>query len=169
MINIDLFCKGNLPHLQQIFSGLNMLEDKNLCKVDVHCKDIHTAFGGVMDLFSDDKPICFLIFDGVKVAIDTLDGYNFNDKFSRESNLQLMDRIADEVDFYFKRSYSAEVNAVLHNESKIYPLGFNYFVNDRRRTIQKKINKRLGKSLKCRLSEILPPPPIGEKNFCGRF
>ncbi len=159
MINIYLVSKGNLPHLQQIYSGLNMLEYKNVCKVDVLGKDMYgKTFGGVMDLFPDNKPICLLNIDGAKVVVDTLDGYNFNDSLSQENNLKLMDKIADEADFYFKRSYSDDLNASLRNRSKIYPLGLNYQVNDRKRNIQKKLSK---KSLKKYLLNSVTPPYWG--------
>jgi hypothetical protein len=159
MINIYLVSKGNLPHLQQIYSGLNMLEYKNVCKVDVLGKDMYgKTFGGVMDLFPDNKPICLLNIDGAKVVVDTLDGYNFNDSLSQENNLKLMDKIADEADFYFKRSYSDDLNASLRNRSKIYPLGLNYQVNDRKRNIQKKLSK---KSLKKYLLNSVTPPLLG--------
>lgn len=167
MINISLASKGNLPHLQQIYSGLNMLEYKNVCKVDVLGKDMYDkTFYGVMDLFSDNKPICFLNIDGVKVVVDTLDGYNFNDSLPQEDNLQLMDKIADEVDFYFKRSYSDDLNTSLRNRSKIYPLGLNYQVNDRKRNIQKKLSKR---SFKEYLLNSVTLPLLGSMMSVGSF
>lgn len=157
MIKIELTTMGNFPHLQQIFSGLNILSLKGLCDVKItpprHLGNINENTHFLCKKINANKPLCFLCIDGVKAVIDTLDGYNFDDKSGLDANLLIMDEIANGVDFYFKRSFSSQLNVRLLNKEKIYPLGFNYQVNDRRKNVQKKVEK---KTLKSFVYDLLP-------------
>ena len=155
MINISLVSKGNFPHLQQLYSGLNILYDKKVCNLYIRLANSDSTFDAALKFVEYGKPICFLQIDGVKVAVDTLDGYNFNDAVSFEENLTIMDKIADEVDLYFKRSNNQKLNGLLRNNVKVKPYGFNYQVNDDNRYIQRKLSSN---SLKNKLLNVCPSP-----------
>ncbi|WP_155832648.1 glycosyltransferase [Butyrivibrio sp. AE3006] len=62
--------------------------------------------------------------NSVTMAYDLMDGYNFDTKIVAE--------YIDSVDFYFKRSFSKDINMNIFNENqskKTYPLSLNYDVS----------------------------------------
>lgn len=106
---------NNLPHLSQIYTGLNILATrkvinlKYLKKSEVTNKPVVTAF----------------INSKCKVIIDTLDGFNWIDNASIDKNLDYFATHFD-CDYYFKRSYHKLLNDYNFSKRNILPLGFNY-------------------------------------------
>lgn len=100
-------------HISSIIAGFLMLqnEEKIELKIVINEQDIvpHNC-------------LALAEIEGIKIAFDTLDGYNWDQN--------LLEKFLEKVDYYFKRSYSAEKNCVfdIHLRQKIYPLGFNYHV-----------------------------------------
>jgi hypothetical protein len=62
----------------------------------------------------------YVEINGIKVAYDAMDGYN---------GYRNLDAFLNKIDFYFKRSFSANENTKLLNGYKIHPLGLFYRVN----------------------------------------
>lgn len=95
----------------------------------INCNVKPTTWKPILGLGLNPKsPIAALEINDIRVIIDTLDGYNFNMKVNQDENLEILDKLAGNVDYYFKRSFSSMLNKGLINKDKIYPLGLNYDV-----------------------------------------
>ena len=99
-------------HISVILTGLSILEKKNKIKLKIIDNSRKKGFK-----YSNNAGL-ELIINGIKCYIDVSDGYN---------NIDFIKNNIKNCDFYFKRSFSKELN----NEYKfrnIYPLGLNYEV-----------------------------------------
>lgn len=72
--------------------------------------------------YTTEHMVDVLLNDHIRIAYDTLDGYNW------EPDAKPLSEFLQEVDFYFKRSFSPERNQALEYGSRIYPLGLYYQV-----------------------------------------
>lgn len=134
---------SNSAHVDQIITGFLILEKKQRIELDYRTNDYdpeHFPHEHIVKCIYRDKIIIF----------DTEDGYLqkpkkfcYNDFLSK-------------VDYYFKRSFSSEINKKIFSEQnikKIYPLGFGYNVlypvatsakkNKFKLFIKKLLNRRL--------------------------
>ena len=120
-MHIDLYHHKSIPHLNQIFTGFKLLADKGLINLNVNKKSD--------PVFKDsDLPIIRVKLNNkVNLVYDTLDGYRFDHDCSLRENVKLLDQKLATCDYYFKRSYSKELNQALNN-TNIYKLGLNYKV-----------------------------------------
>ena len=111
MEKVKVWIPSRCEHSQQITTGFLMLKEKGW---DVEIMDIsaeNTLFSGTSFIQAEYK--------GKKIIYDVMDGYYAPKVIQAGLNW---------ADFYFKRSFSAEKNAVFFSEDqhKIFPLGFNY-------------------------------------------
>ena len=103
------------PHLNQIYAGFDMLNKQGIINLKYKKKSGNHL-----------KPIIKVIIDKkYTVLYDTLDGLNWTEG-SLNENLAYFSKI--EADFYFKRSYTEKLKSI-NNNLRIYPLGFNYFID----------------------------------------
>jgi len=110
------------PHFIQIYEGLYKLQQRNLISVDVKpCLEENekTLLRMKLSIAGSDKSYI--------VYYDTLDGLNWLDDVSLEDNL-IFFRDSFKADYYFKRSYNAEVMKYCPENCQVYPLGLNYNV-----------------------------------------
>lgn len=115
-LDIKLNILGNGPHETGIIAGFILLKRQGIINLKINKLN--------KDCINKYPHTCLveaIINDKIKVAYDLLDGYNLN--------LKELDKYLDGIDYYFKRSFSAQKNSLLANKEKIYPLGFNYSVN----------------------------------------
>lgn len=102
-------------HLSQIYDGFEQLRRSGV--VDVKLK----RYAG-----DSDKPLLTVIVnDTYKVIYDTLDGLNWIDGTVTENLHYFKNEI--KADFYFKRSYNAQVREFAPENCRTYPLGLNYY------------------------------------------
>lgn len=111
MEKVKVWIPSRCEHSQQITTGFLMLKEKGW---DVEIMDVsaeNTLFSGTSFIQAEYK--------GKKIIYDVMDGYYAPKVIQAGLNW---------ADFYFKRSFSAEKNAVFFPEDqhKIFPLGFNY-------------------------------------------
>lgn len=105
----------NSPHLNQIYVGFEMLRNQGLIKLKYIKGSGHPL-----------APVIKVIVNkNIKVYYDTLDGLNWING-NLDDNLDYFSKI--NADFYFKRSFTSELNSVCKNVT-VYPLGFNYFMH----------------------------------------
>lgn len=100
-------------HVSQILCGFHMLKDEynvminpQVCKKGSDCN----------------LPACVeVIYNDKKIIYDVDDGYQ---------NIDGIRFLLSDCDFYFKRSFSSKTNEKFLSDykSKIFPLGFNYYV-----------------------------------------
>lgn len=120
-MHIDLYHHKSIPHLNQIFTGFRELAKKGLINLNV-IKNSKPVFSEA------DLPILRVKVNGkVNLIYDTLDGYRFDHDCSLTENVRLLDDKLRTCNYYFKRSYSNELNQSLENRN-IYRLGLNYRV-----------------------------------------
>lgn len=101
-------------HASNILTGLLLLQEQGY---DI---SINNCIGS-SDAPSPLSPGVELFIDGIKCYIDLDDGYQHNGKY-------IIDRI-DNYQFYFKRSFSHELNTKYGlDKYNIYPLGLNFSV-----------------------------------------
>lgn len=104
------------PHLSSVIAGFMALRDQGILDFNTELVYRQSARYPFVSLLEAE-------IDGVKIAFDVKDGYNFD--------VQRVDAYIPTVDYYFKRSFSEEKNATLfspENLKKMYPLGFNYLL-----------------------------------------
>ena len=104
------------PHLEQLLIGFRRLARKKVLKLEVHAMSPAEVNAG-MDLSA--------VLNGRwRILYDVKDGYNY---YSGEKNVyrEVMDKLLDDCDFYFKRSSRPSLNAALKTPKKILPLGLN--------------------------------------------
>jgi hypothetical protein len=111
--------------LQQIYSGFSELDRKGLVNIVIDYQE-------EKDRVFVTKPLLRVdINEKVKVIYDTLDGYNFIDNESIDGNLRYLSKVLEGVDFYFKRSFSPNINSRLQLKDRMCPLGLNYLVSSK--------------------------------------
>ena len=102
------------PHLSQIYEGFEKLRKAGIVEISV------TPCAG-----DTSKPLLTVIVDNKYTAIyDTLDGLNWISG-SIEDNLEHFKNNVN-ADFYFKRSYNAQVAKYAPPDCSVYPLGLNF-------------------------------------------
>jgi hypothetical protein len=117
MIECTLLCSSNARHLQQIYAGFNILHRKQVASVRYVIDRKLLADRSVPDHVRKSRQSILLArVNDRSVAYDTMDGKNIDEQ------------VLAEVDFYFKRSFSAEAVKDYPHGARIYPLGLNYLV-----------------------------------------
>lgn len=115
-MKVDLKLISKSPHTSGIITGFLMLADQGRIELSIHTDFAH-AEGAY--------PFSHLVqasVEGKSLVFDLLDGYNWR--------LEAVERLLDETDFYFKRSFSPQKNQMISekNRGKLHPLGFSYHV-----------------------------------------
>ncbi len=122
-LDCEIFAHSDTEHLQQIFTGFNLLHRKGFLKLKqtIPAEFLHNKSSA--DRWNDYK------FLNVKVILNgnTRIYYDLHDWNWIDEKL-----LAD-ADFYFKRSYDRAQISQYKENSKIFPLGLNYpVVSDQR-------------------------------------
>lgn len=122
--NVELNLISKSPHTSSTITGFLMLAEQKLINLKIN--EIYNQ----VDNYPQPHMVEAII-NGKKIAFDLLDGYNFD--YSK------IEKYISSVDFYFKRSFSAEKNLKFNSGTakKIYPLGFNYHVTCKNNPIDK--------------------------------
>lgn len=110
MTDVTLNIPARTPHLCSVLTGFILLEKQGKLRLKLNT-NVKMPSASIMEA----------IIDGKRLAYDMADGYNFRDPAEIE-------RYIDSCDFYFKRSFSDELNDKLFPKhcGKIYRWGFNY-------------------------------------------
>lgn len=109
-------------HISQIIAGFLSLREKGCLDFNIDvCYDKIIPF-----------PVPHLVeaeIEGRRIAFDMCDGYG---------NIDAIKAYIDNVDYYFKRSFSTKSNMSYPKtiQQKIYPLGFNYHVTHLKNPIE---------------------------------
>lgn len=116
-----LYLASNSRHIGQPVAGFLMLQEKKKLKVSF----LHQPSG--FDIAKLPHEHCVAAFiDGKTLIFDMADGYNSKAGFNFTDTLQ-------NVDFYFKRSFSSQKNISIINNAdllqKLHPYGFNYYID----------------------------------------
>jgi hypothetical protein len=115
MVTCRMLCHSNSTHLSQIFTGFALLERAGEIILSQECRKDK--------LFDATKPqhlrdarnthVLVQVNDDIKLYYDCHDSYEIDEP------------LANEVDYYFKRSYrQAKIPNLL--KTKVFPLGLNY-------------------------------------------
>jgi hypothetical protein len=133
-INVELHLISKSPHTSMVITGFLLLQKQDAikCKIKLCYENLrkypHPHF-------------VESIINGKMVLFDTWDlcDWNAADWDNEKWGINAIEAQMDNIDFYFKRSYSDEKDSVLSNKNrnKIYPLGFNYHVTHRNNPIDK--------------------------------
>lgn len=102
------------PHLNQIYVGFDMLKKQGIINLKYKKRQKN----------SSNPFVKVLINKKYRVIYDTLDGLNWI-QGSCDDNLLYFSKI--EADYYFKRSYTEKLKSA-NKQIKVYPLGFNHFI-----------------------------------------
>ena len=103
-------------HLSQILAGYKMLKDQNILNYKI-------LFNPEIKASQMHNTIIVVKVLGKTLVYDLADGYqSFHD-------MEKFDKVLNEVDFYFKRSFDISKHTKLKNKNKIKPLGLNYHVS----------------------------------------
>jgi hypothetical protein len=119
-LDCKLIIESKSGHLQQIYTGFSELLRKRFVNLELIKKSNVLTQSALLKVIVNSK---------YRVIYDTSDGFNYLVGQGRNENLSYLSKILDEVDFYFKRSYSASIISTLKNREKVYPLGLSYFVS----------------------------------------
>lgn len=133
METIKLTVPSNSLHAAQILTGFLALKDQGFrVELTDKSRDSGNPFY--------DLPVVLARYRGQRIVYDLWDGYQ---------NPQGMGLGLADCDFYFKRSFSPEKNALLfpRDKDKMYPLGFNYHVTCRHNPIREPVWKAAVKPL----------------------
>jgi len=103
-------------HLNQLYTGFYDLEKKGLIQLDVVFSKAVKEKSGILRAQ----------INGANVIYDAKDGLNWTAGGESEG-LSFFKTNYDEVDYYFKRSYTPFLNGMI--PGKIFPLGLNYSVS----------------------------------------
>ena len=105
----------NSPHLLQLYTGFFELEKKGIAKLTfTHTNKSKNALAIAT----------VIVNNRYKVIYDALDGLSWK-KGTKEENLQHFQKNYP-CDFYFKRSYTSEMQNYAPPGCRVLPLGFNY-------------------------------------------
>lgn len=110
MTDVTLNIPARTPHLCSVLTGFILLEKQGKLRLKLNT-DVKMPSASIMEA----------IIDGKRIAYDMADGYNFRDPAE-------INKYMEACDFYFKRSFSGDMNAELFpkQSDKIYRWGFNY-------------------------------------------
>lgn len=109
----ELVVSANSQHLYQVITGFLLLQKASIVNVSLRFdKDYRPRLptAHIAEL---------RVEDGVTIAYDMIDGYNFAGPVALSEYL-------NRVDCYFKRSFDAASHANVANGSRIVPFGLNY-------------------------------------------
>ena len=116
-IKVELIAHSNGIHVQQVYTGLKMLEQSGR----LSCRVIYDR-----ERISRNARLGFRSAHSRCVTVkvdDTIICYDLND------NPYLTEEFLETSDFYFKRSYDAEVISRYGElQNRVFPYGFNYLV-----------------------------------------
>ena len=117
IVNLNVISTS--PHTSAVITGFLMLSEQGI--IDLK---INLLYDKVQDYPT--PHLVEAIIGKKRIAFDTLDGYNWN--------VNTVEDYLNNIDFYFKRSFSDEKNKTLSekNRSKICPLGFNYHLSHKK-------------------------------------
>ncbi|MBW2998448.1 hypothetical protein KY321_02820 [Candidatus Woesearchaeota archaeon] len=131
----NIFCEiesFESPHLNQLYAGFIKL--KNQGKLDLKIKksredhDLH-------------KPVIKVKLNNqYKVVYDTLDGLNWIEG-TDEDNLNYFQEKFQNIDYYFKRSYSPILNKYAPTNCRIIPLGLWYEIEEPKEFMERPFRK----------------------------
>jgi hypothetical protein len=104
------------PHLEQLLIGFRRLAQRKVLKLEVYKLSSAEVDAGI--------ELSAVLNGRWRILYDVKDGYNF---YSGEKNVysEVMDKLLDDCDFYFKRSCRPSLNAALKTPEKVLPLGLN--------------------------------------------
>lgn len=137
MTKISVETNSSFTHVSQILTGFKMLAENDPAYTLVINEKTPSTKGPSMVMAE---------YRNKRIVYDLSDGYQ---------SLDTMTEYLHDCDYYFKRSFSREKNAVYFkgHEDKIYPLGFNYMV------YHKSDAKKYKPSLKQRLKRLIGVRP----------
>lgn len=104
------------PHLNQIYDGFAKLRKSGVC--DIQYIPSKEGIGR--------KPLLYAEINGVRVLYDCLDGLCWQDNLNQQENINYFATHDFNVDYYFKRSYSKQLESFVNNRFEYLPLGLNY-------------------------------------------
>ena len=114
-IKCELFCNSNIEHLQLIYTGFRLLEKQGKIKFYFHIHRNQPAhlpkhyLGEILVKLNDTKLLLFDMRDFGNIQEDCL----------------------DQIDFYFKRSFSPRIVGPEVAFHKVFPLGLGYEVHEK--------------------------------------
>ncbi len=110
MTDVTINIPARTPHLCSVMTGLILLEKQGKLRLKINT-DVNLPSASIMEA----------VADGKRLAYDMADGYNFR-------NPDEIEKYIKTCDFYFKRSFSDELNHSFFKEQsdKVYRWGFNY-------------------------------------------
>ena len=125
--NVELHLYSRSPHISMVVVGFLMLKNQGIIKLTITKnynnvkKYPHPHF---VEAVINNK---FFVFD----CSDLCDWTASDWEKEKWQNISSIESLIDNIDFYFKRSYSGNNNICLSkdNRNKIYPLGFNFHVS----------------------------------------
>lgn len=164
-IDCKIMAQTDSRHLQQVYSGFNILRKNGIIYLSVDSGPRGSCFA------DPEKPILnVLVNNKYRVVYDTLDGFNFDDALGLDDNLKIFAEYLTGADFYFKRSYNSAVTSGLAERHKIYPLGLNYMVNTNDDYIQNKLSRlKKWRPLLDRFNQMFRAMPGAGKLMSGDF
>jgi hypothetical protein len=145
--NIELKIYSKSPHTSQIITGFLLLEEKGM--IDT------IQYNTIQYNTIPHQHIVECVYKNKRICFDVADGYNLD----REK----LEQYLCEIDYYFKRSFSAVENEKFTNGHKIYPLGFNFYVTHKNNPLDKR-NK-----IKLFIKEILKKGEVSRKYVTQAF
>jgi hypothetical protein len=118
MIPCKLICSSNSKHLQQIYTGFELLHQKGLIEVtyEIDKKNFFDPSTPPAAQQARKSLLLAILNDRVRIVYDTMDGQGIDEE------------VAGQVDYYFKRSFAEKTVASKRLSAKVYPLGLNYLV-----------------------------------------
>lgn len=146
---IKVFAESKVSHVGQIITGFLMLKEQGFpVEVIDRSKDTPGFYHGV--------PMIRVEYRGKRIVYDLGDGYNVPED---------MITALEDCDIYFKRSFSAEKNALLMPEftEKMHPLGLYFRVTHRDNPINEPMWKAIAKTLMGKASARYFVPKVFEK------
>ena len=116
MIKCDIYYAETTLHLYQLFTGFQILKNQRRIKVNFYVNSEKLP----------SNTLRIVINNSINVLYDVNDGYD------NLMSLEKYDNFLNQYDYCFKRSYCESINKNLKNGYKIYPLGLNYMVTNKK-------------------------------------
>lgn len=116
MLDVSLYCIGKTAHLSMPVTGFLMLQEQKKLRLKWEIDRENRRGYPYLPLLGVDV-------SGKRIVLDLADGYDMPPGELAQA--------AGQSDYYFRRSFSEEENAVLPAflQRKMYPLGFHYHVS----------------------------------------
>jgi hypothetical protein len=117
MLDCELLFHSNAEHLSQVYTGFAMLANAGTIKLSQRAiaRRVSDPTRSVPPYRAHNEHLDAVVGPGIKLHYDVQDSHDIDAD------------AADEVDFYFKRSFSPQFVAHSH-KARILPLGLNYAV-----------------------------------------